>query len=105
MKRFSGKKREKTPEPHQKPAPPDTFTNVAPESSGFRADRDDGVNGRHDGDCLDPGVGFHDPTAEIGSMNSASSRIAIRVGASESRVSSLEIDGTGSRHEFASECF
>ena len=105
MKRFFNKKRKKTPKPPQKPAPVDASSNVAAESSSFQADRDDGVNGRHDGDRLAPGAGCHYMTAETGGVNSASSRIAIQDGASESRVSSLEIDGTGSRHEFASECF
>ena len=105
MERFFGKKRKKAPKPPQQPTPPDTSSKIAAESSSFRADQDDGINGRHDCDHLDLGADFHDLTAETGGVNSASSRIAIQDGASESQVSSLEIDGTGSRHEFPSEYF
>ena len=101
MERFFDKKRKKTPKQPQKPAPANTSSNVAAESSSFRAGQDDGINGGHD---YDRGR-FDDLTAETGSMNNTSSPIAIQGGVSEPRVSSLEIDGTGSRHEFASECF
>ena len=104
MERFFGKKRKKAPKPPQQPTPPDTSSKIAAESSSFRADQDDGINGRHDYDHLDLGTDFHDLIAGTGGVNSASSRIAIH-GASESQVSNLEIDGTGSSHEFPSEYF
>ena len=58
MKRFFDKKREKDSKQPQQPTPADTSSNVAAESSGFRADRDDGINGGRDYDRLDPGQVF-----------------------------------------------
>ena len=104
MKRFFGKKRKRTPNPPQEPISLDEPSDVATGSSGLRADQDDsGISGRNNRRRM---VDFPNLTAGTDSVSTgASSRIAIQDGASEFRVSSLEIDGTGSGRELPSERF
>ena len=96
MKRFFGKKRDKTLKS------PDTSTNVSAGLTGFQTDQDGSINGRHNHCCMNPGSRFHDLTADT-EMSGASSQVAVQGGASESRAPSLGIDSTGSRHVCAGE--
>ena len=105
MKRFFqtlGKKHKKAPKPPQQPISPGKSSNVAAGSPGSRADQEDDISGTSN--CysvVDP----PDPTAKTDNGNTGtSSQIAIQDEASEFQVSNLGIDGTGSEHEFASEC-
>ena len=105
MKRFFGKKREKTPKYPQQPISPSKSSNVAPGSPGFRAKQDDDINGKHNRCRLGPWVSFHgDLTAEAGNRGNSSSRTATQNKSPEFRVSCLEIDGkAGYARELASE--
>ena len=97
------KKARKTPKPSQRIISPGKSSNVATGSSGSQAHQDDAVGGGLNCHCM---VDCPNLTAEADNGSTyASSRTAIQDKASESLVSSLGVDGAGSRHELASELF
>lgn len=102
MDRFVKKKRKNISKPLQRPISPDRPTNVAVGSSGFRAESDGGVKGKHNWRNPNIGADLPNMTSAIGNGGSQSSQIVTQDDASGLRTSSVGISGTASNQDFTS---